>query len=77
MAIAISGSFYAFLDAYLYSTLPVEDGARVVALENQDTKINQPERRKTAGIRRRRIPRRPFLDRHRADAGRRSGSLPT
>ena len=45
VAIAISGSFYAFLDAYLYSTLPIEEGDRVVALENQDTKINQPERR--------------------------------
>ena len=45
VAIAISGSFYAFLDAYFYSTLPVEEGDRVVALENQDTKINHPERR--------------------------------
>ena len=45
VAIAISGSFYAFLDAYLYSTLPIDQGERVVALENQDTRSNQPDRR--------------------------------
>lgn len=45
LAIAISGSFYAFLDAHLYSTLPVEEGDRVVALENQDTKTLGPIRK--------------------------------
>jgi predicted permease len=43
-AIAISTASFAFFYAYLYSTLPVEEGARVVALENWDVDANNESR---------------------------------
>jgi len=45
VAIAISASFFAFLYAFMYSTLPLEDGERIVALENWDVENNNEERR--------------------------------
>ena len=44
VAIAICASFYAFVHAYMYSTLPIDDAERVVALENWDAAINNEER---------------------------------
>ena len=45
VAIAICASFFAFTYAYLYSTLPLDDGNRVVALENWDLELNNEDRR--------------------------------
>jgi putative ABC transport system permease protein len=45
VAIAISASFFAFLYAFMYSTLPLDDGDRIVALENWDIEKNNEERR--------------------------------
>jgi predicted permease len=44
-AIAIGASFFAFFYTFMYSTLPFEDGDRIVALENWDTVKNNEERR--------------------------------
>jgi putative ABC transport system permease protein len=44
VAIAISTAMFAFFYAYLYSTLPVDDGDRVVALENWDVDAHNEER---------------------------------
>jgi len=43
VAIAICASFFAFTYAYLYSTLPVDEADRVVALENWDLAANNEE----------------------------------
>jgi predicted permease len=45
VAIAICASFFAFTHAYLYSTLPIDEADRVVALENWDLAVNNEERR--------------------------------
>src|SRR4026208_1866355 len=45
VSIAISAGFFSFLYMFLYSTLPLEDGDRIVALENWDTVKNNEERR--------------------------------
>ena len=45
VAIAMSAGSFAFFYSYLYSTLPVEDGHRIVALENWDVVKNNEERR--------------------------------
>lgn len=47
VAIAIGASFFAFFHAYLYSTLPIDEGERVVALENWDLTTNNEERRQS------------------------------
>jgi predicted permease len=44
-AIAISVAFFAFFHAYVYAPLPLEDGERVVAVENWNVEINNEERR--------------------------------
>ena len=44
VAIAISTAFFAFFYAYLYSTLPLDEGDRIVALENWDVEANNEER---------------------------------
>ena len=44
VAIAISTAFFAFFYAYLYSTLPLEEGERIVALENWDVEANNEQR---------------------------------
>ncbi len=44
VAIAISTAFFAFFYAYLYSTLPLDEGERIVALENWDVEANNEER---------------------------------
>ena len=44
-AMAIGASAFAFMYSYLYSTLPVDEGDRVVALENWNVERNNEERR--------------------------------
>src|SRR5262245_56834080 len=45
VAIAISTASFAFFYAYMASTLPLDDGDRIVALENWDVRMNNEERR--------------------------------
>ena len=45
VAIAVSVGFFAFSSANIYPTLPLEDGDRIIAVENRDTEINNEERR--------------------------------
>lgn len=45
VGVAIGAGFFAFLYAFLYATLPVEDGDRIVALENWDIDANTEMRR--------------------------------
>ncbi len=45
VAIAIGAAFFAFFTSYIYATLPVEEGNRVVALENWNLKTNNEARR--------------------------------
>ncbi|MEX2570185.1 MAG: ABC transporter permease, partial [Gemmatimonadota bacterium] len=44
LAVAISTVFFSLTDAVLHSTLPFEEGERVVAIEIRDTGSNDPER---------------------------------
>ena len=44
-AIAIGASAFAFFYAYIYSTLPIDEGDRVVAIENWNVARNNEERR--------------------------------
>jgi len=44
VAIAVGTAFFSFFHAYLVSTLPVADGARIVGLENWDLKRNNEAR---------------------------------
>ena len=44
VAIAISTAFFAFFYAYLYSRLPLDEGERIVALENWDVEANNEQR---------------------------------
>lgn len=44
-AIAISATAFAFFYSYMYATLPLEDGERIVAVENWNVEINNEERR--------------------------------
>lgn len=44
VAIAISTASFAFFYSYLYSTLPLDEGERIVALENWDVERNNEER---------------------------------
>ena len=43
--VAIGAGFFAFLYSFLYATLPVEGGERIVALENWDIDANNEMRR--------------------------------
>src|SRR5687768_11368911 len=45
VGVAIGAGFFAFLYSFLYATLPVEDGERIVALENWDVDANDEMRR--------------------------------
>lgn len=45
VGIAISVGFYSFSMAHIYPALPLDDGERVVALENRDVTIDNEERR--------------------------------
>jgi pimeloyl-ACP methyl ester carboxylesterase len=45
VGVAIGAGFFAFLYSFLYATLPVEDGERIVALENWDIDANTEMRR--------------------------------
>jgi putative ABC transport system permease protein len=45
VATAIGAAFFAFFSSYIYATLPVEDGDRVVALENWNLDTNNEARR--------------------------------
>lgn len=42
---AISVGFYSFMAAYIYPTLPLDEGERVVALENRDITVDNEEQR--------------------------------
>ena len=44
-AIAIGASAFAITYAYIYSTLPIDEGNRVVAVENWNVELNNEERR--------------------------------
>ena len=44
-AIAIGSSAFAFFYAYIYATLPIDEGDRVVAVENWNVEQNNEERR--------------------------------
>jgi predicted permease len=45
VGVAIGAAFFAFFYSFLYATLPVEDGERIVALENWDLDRNDEMRR--------------------------------
>jgi putative ABC transport system permease protein len=45
VGIAIAAGFFTFLYAFLYATLPVDGGERIVALENWDVEANTEMRR--------------------------------
>lgn len=45
VGIAISAGFFAVLSGYIYPTLPLPEGERIVALENRDVALNDEERR--------------------------------
>ena len=45
VAIAINVGVFSFMVAYIYPTLPLEEGDRIVALENRDIAENEDERR--------------------------------
>ena len=45
VGIAVSVAFFSFTGTYIYPKLPLDEGDRVVALENRDIAINDEERR--------------------------------
>ena len=45
VGVAIGAAFFAFMYSFLYATLPVEDGERIVALENWDIDASSEMRR--------------------------------
>ncbi|MGH9159195.1 MAG: ABC transporter permease [Vicinamibacteraceae bacterium] len=45
VAVAINVGVFTFMVAYVYPTLPLEEGDRIVALENRDIAQNEDERR--------------------------------
>src|SRR5688500_20392304 len=47
VGVALGAGFFAFLYSFLYATLPVEGGARIVALENRDLDANNEIDRKS------------------------------
>lgn len=44
-AFAVAVAFFAVLTAYVYLTLPLEEGDRIVALENRNVMRNNEDRR--------------------------------
>ncbi|HUQ82063.1 MAG TPA: ABC transporter permease, partial [Gemmatimonadaceae bacterium] len=44
VAIAVSVGFFAFVETNIYPVLPLDEGDRIVALENRDVEINDEER---------------------------------
>ena len=44
VAIAVGAAFFAFFYSYIYATIPAPDGARVVGIENWDTRTNNEVR---------------------------------
>ncbi len=44
VAIAFGTAFFAFLYSYMYPTIPLDEGDRLVALENWDLAVNNEER---------------------------------
>lgn len=44
VAIAIGAGFFAFLHSHLYPRIPLEEGERIIALENWDVQANNEER---------------------------------
>ena len=44
VSIAISVGFFAFMSAHIYPVLPLDEGERIVALENRDVEIDNEER---------------------------------
>jgi predicted permease len=47
VAIAIGAGSFAFFYSHLYPDLPLDEGDRIVAVENWDTRVNNEERRST------------------------------
>jgi predicted permease len=45
VAIAVSVGFFAFIGAHIYPVLPLDEGERIVALENRDAAVDNEERR--------------------------------
>ena len=45
VAIATSVGFFAFASAHIYPVLPLDEGERIVALENRDMEVDNEERR--------------------------------
>jgi len=45
VGIAVSVGFFAFVGMHINATLPLDEGDRIVALENRDVEINNEERR--------------------------------
>ena len=45
VAIAVSVGFFAFIRTHAYPDLPLEEGDRIVSLENRDVTVNNEERR--------------------------------
>src|SRR5688572_24707010 len=44
VAIAIGAGFFAFLHSHLYPRLPLEEGDRIIALENWNVEVNNEQR---------------------------------
>jgi putative ABC transport system permease protein len=45
VSIAVSVGFFAFVAAHIYPVLPLDEGDRIVALENRDVDLNDEERK--------------------------------
>lgn len=45
VAVALSAGFFSFMRAQIYPVLPLEEGRRIVALENRDSELNNEDRR--------------------------------
>lgn len=45
VAVALSAGFFSFMRAQIFPVLPLEEGHRIVALENRDAEINNEDRR--------------------------------
>ena len=45
VAIAVSVGFFAFISAHAYPDIPLDEGHRIVALENRDLAVNNEDRR--------------------------------
>ena len=45
VSIAVSVGFFAFIGAHIYPEIPLDEGERIVALENRDIEVDNEERR--------------------------------